>query len=551
MSDTLNALLNAGHVPTVPVGGQVQFNPLAAITAGNQAAQSEFQTRALQAKQALGAILQQSTGPDGVVDYGRANALAARAGPIVQMGLNEQLRSNADLSGAQLSQARDLHGLVGNLATAGVQDTSDANWQNIRAQAVDARLPPSALAEIDRIIALPENQRAGAALPHVIANQDALTRLHIATGGEPMTLQQGGGTTGAKRSLLTGAITPAGETVPQTMTPEDLNAIQSINDPRRSLPDGSPNPDYGKPKPFTKRQVLEMAGNTVLPNGQVIPKGGLGTGRYPTLPPALVGTPTAPTTPAAPTTPLAPATPTALPTPPAPVGTQPPGTPVAIPPPTPTATVSPYDRPSIGTGAAEEEQIKAAGPRFDAEIAAGTQAQGQHALLANMLANSSQFATGPYANTIANWRARLAPVFNVDEKALTGAQDFQKLAAQLALQQAGSIGAGSDSRFAVTQTANPHAELSPGATDLIIRQLQGNADYLQARSKLAQGWKGSRGDYNGFTSSLTDMDPRVFQYGRMTDPQKVDYFKSMEPRAQRAFMRAHKWAEDQGLLSGG
>jgi hypothetical protein len=43
-SNALQALQKPGGVPTVPVGGQVMVNPLAAITAGNQAAEQSFKT---------------------------------------------------------------------------------------------------------------------------------------------------------------------------------------------------------------------------------------------------------------------------------------------------------------------------------------------------------------------------------------------------------------------------------------------------------------------------------------------------------------------------
>jgi hypothetical protein len=521
------------------------------------------------------------------------------------MGLNDQLRSNADLSGAQLSQAKELHGFVGGLATSGVQDTSDANWANIRAQAVNARLPPSAIAEIDRIIAMPENQRAGAALPHVISNQDVLTRLHIATGGEPITINQGGAVQPGKRSLITGAVAPAGAPILMTLTPAEQHETVEMPDTRKTLPDGKPNPDYGTTKPFTKTERLEMMGFKVLPNGQVIrageatpgQPGPLGNGRYPTLPPALV--PNAAPTPGAAPAPAA--------APPAPLGGNP-NAPVANPPPAapgpgaslaggvPVASANPGMVPTTGTpgpasplvagdvaaiqqgmaGArgrgiqmaaapggspfdnrpisrmspADEGLAKESGPKFQTEVDAGTAAQGQQAILANMLVDTKQFMPGPYANSIAAIRARLAPVFNVDEKALAGYDSFEKLAAQLAIQQGQSVGAGSDARFSVTQAANPHGGLSPQSIDLILRQLQGNADYIQARQSMAQQWP-SKANYNGFVDSVRPLDPRVFQYERMTDGQKVDYFKAMDPKAQSAFMQAHKWAEDKKLIPGG
>jgi hypothetical protein len=522
------------------MGGMTQVNPLAAITAGNQAAQAEFQTRGMQAQQALGNILQMSTDADGNVDYQKAHTLAAQAGPVVQMGMAKFAGENAALRGAQIQQAGQLHSFIGNLAVSGVQDPSDANWDNIRKQAVNAGMPAGGLAEIDRIRALPADQRSAPALQHVVSNLEALQKLHMSTGGVPTAWSQGGATQGGTYHPITGAIQPAGPALPTTLSAAQLDAPVEISDPRKTLPDGSPNPDYGNKKTFTYREQLEMNGATVLPNGQVIyPRGqggGLGNGRYPTLPPALggPGNSTAPP-PAAATPPTS--APVATPNPAAPP------VPAASPP-----SRSPYDnRPVTTVSPAEQEQQKAAGGKFDAEATAGTQAQGQQAILANMLGDTKQFMPGPYASSVAALRARLAPVFGVNEQALAAHDSFEKLAAQLALQQAGSVGAGSDSRFGVTQTANPHGGTSPASIDLIIRQLQGNSDYISARQHLAQQWP-AKSDYNGFVNSVRALDPRVFQYERMSAAQRKDWFNAMDSKDQQTFMRAHGWAEDKQLI---
>jgi hypothetical protein len=432
-----------------------------------------------------------------------------------------------------------------------------------------------------------------------------------------------------------------------TLSPEQQNATVNIPDPRRTLPDGSPNPDYAKPKPFTKAEQLQMMGYTVLPNGQVIPSGqgggdgGLGSGRYNTVPPALRNNqnpPPAQTPPApAPANPAAPAIQFGGP-PPAPPGGPPgasaapypqsgggigsvlappaagqrsdatppananvaamiqgmqqaranplgggtmtagpgagpspapsverppepgwgtsPGSysygtaPAARPAPTPNqpappAAKSPFDRPAISLSPAEEEQAKGAGARFDAEATAGTQAQAQQAVLGNMLADTAQFSTGPLASIVGKFR-NLAIALNlpgVNVEAQSAKESFGKLAAGLANAQ----GAGSDSRMNVTIQANPHEELSPAGVDLVVRQLQGNADYLQARQKLAQDWP-AKSDYNGFAQSVRQLDPRVFQYERMLPDQKATWFKALDRRDQTAFMNAHGWAEDKKLI---
>lgn len=202
----------------------------------------------------------------------------------------------------------------------------------------------------------------------------------------------------------------------------------------------------------------------------------------------------------------------------------------------------------MGFSPAEQEQIKAAGPQFGAEIAAATQAQGQQAMLANMLSDTKQFMPGPYAETIKNIRARLAPIFGVNETALAGADSFDKLAAQLSISQGASVGAGSDARFSVVTAANPHPGMSAAGVDLVLRQLQGNADYIQARQRLAQDWP-AKADYNGFVDSVRQLDPRVFQYERLQPgKQRSDFLDSLDARDQRTFVAAHKWAEDKSLI---
>jgi hypothetical protein len=200
-------------------------------------------------------------------------------------------------------------------------------------------------------------------------------------------------------------------------------------------------------------------------------------------------------------------------------------------------------RPVTEVSPGEKATMEAAGPAFQREIDTGTKAQSQQALLGNMLADTKQFLPGAYAETMKNLRTRLSPIFGVNESALAAADSFDKIAAQLADAQ----GAGSDSRMAVNIAANPHSGMSASGVDLVIRQLQGNADYLQARQKLAQQWP-AKSDYSGFTDSIRQLDPRVFQYERMTPTQATDWLRAMDPKDQRAFITAHKWAENKGLV---
>jgi hypothetical protein len=164
-----------------------------------------------------------------------------------------------------------------------------------------------------------------------------------------------------------------------------------------------------------------------------------------------------------------------------------------------------------------------------------------------MLTDTKQFTTGPQAGVVSKLRnlgiAMGIPGINVEGQ--SAQESFNKFAAQLANAQ----GAGTDARLNVNLQANPHQDLSPAGVDLILRQLRGNADYIQARQKLAQQWP-AKSDYNGFVDSTRPLDPRVFQYERMTDDQRKNWFTALG-QDQKAFMQAHKWAEAKKLIPGG
>jgi hypothetical protein len=108
MSDTLNSLLSANRSSSVLQGiaNPAQVNPLAAINSAAQTAGNVFQVRQLQAQQAIGDILQQSTDPTtGMVNYPEAQRRAAAAGQGVQMGMAKFLQDTSGLRGSQQTQA--------------------------------------------------------------------------------------------------------------------------------------------------------------------------------------------------------------------------------------------------------------------------------------------------------------------------------------------------------------------------------------------------------------------------------------------------------------
>jgi hypothetical protein len=204
--------------------------------------------------------------------------------------------------------------------------------------------------------------------------------------------------------------------------------------------------------------------------------------------------------------------------------------------------------PAQAAGAeATKKQGELGPPKFQAESDADTLAQNQQAVLGNMLADTAQFTTGPLAGIVGKVRNLAGNLgLNINAEAQSSKESFNKLAAGLANAQ----GAGSDARMNVNISANPHEELSPAGVDMILRQLQGNADYIRARASLAAKYPDKQ-NYPAFQQSIKDLDPRVFQLTRMTGDQRTTYWKSLDDQTQKQLDAAGKKAKDMGVLGGG
>ena len=523
MGDTLNSLLTAQHSSSVldSIAHPSLVNPLAAINSGNQAAMGVYNLREKQAQQAWGEILQQSTDENGNVDYGKAQHLAA-GNPTAAMGMMSALKDTSGLRTSQFNLNSAQNNSVNGAVTAALAESDPERmkqvvYEQMQRQVQMGLIPmdkamtalhnmstdPAEMRrqlEAIRIQTLPEQQKQ---------NWIYGTRPAVSAGGStefPTVPEAGRG--------------PA-PSVPHTMSAESTAAYQQWLKGARDYPDPA-NPTvtkHGTNETFlrdsgTPEQFIYPGGAPATPGTQPTTSP-LGTGRPP---PALLN-------PNKPQVTLAPAAT------PSPAGT-------GISGPTPAQKA---------TAGATEEQGKLSPPRFQAEADAGTQAQSQQATLGNMLADTAQFTTGPLAGIVGKVR-NLAGNFglNINTEAQSAKESFNKLAAGLANAQ----GAGSDQRMAVNIDANPHVELSPAGVDLVTRQLQGNADYLQARAKLAQQYP-NKADYPGFQQSAAGLDPRVFQLSRMTGDQRTTYWNALDNEAQKQVGAAIKKAKDMGVLGGG
>jgi hypothetical protein len=400
--------------------------------------------------------------------------------------------------------------------------------------------------EIDSMKAMSLDDRKQAAYNHGLAAMDPNTAMSRVAG--QTTLQNQGNVITAQTVTPASPGRPASVvqgqgSVPLGPTPEWLNETVQVPDLNKTLPNGQPNPNYGGTTPMTRQEYLTAHGvdpTKLSPSGQPAQGGPLGTGR---LPPALQN-PNKPAnvTPVPASSPNPPAAPLPQPSPAAPAspfggGAFVPSTSAPAPTPPPAATpVATATRP-VGSTASpgEEEAMKAAGPRFQAESDSDTAAQGQLSQLGTMLSDLGRFQSGSGAGKTLDWKRaavswapQLAARFGIKPDEVAAQESFDKVAAQLAQTQ----GANSDYRMGVNQAANPHSSLSPEGADFIIRSLQGNADYLRARAAAARAWP-SKSDYQGFQTSIAGLDPRAFQLARMTNEQRTSYWNSLDSEAKK------------------
>jgi hypothetical protein len=177
-------------------------------------------------------------------------------------------------------------------------------------------------------------------------------------------------------------------------------------------------------------------------------------------------------------------------------------------------------------------------------------ARSQAAILDTMLGDTTEFTPGAGAGGIKDFQNAVqrvfgtdgAKAFGIDPKSVAAHESFDKFANQLADAQ----GAGSDARLAVNQHANPAATNTPPGVDFIIRQLRGNTDYLRAQAQLAASYP-DKTDIQGFqTRVANNLDPRVFQFARMTPEQQKSFYNAQQNKGE--FQRAWNFAEANKLL---
>ena len=523
-------LLNALAHPNV-------VNPAAAILQGTQAANAVWSNREAQAQNAWGLALQAATDPDtGVVDYRHAAALASQD-PHAAMGMMKNLATSSAIQGQQLEQAGQHFGLVASQAPTLMRDPSDANVNSIVQNFKDAGYPDSMTANLQqRLLAMSPQQRQTFAYQQAVGSLNSLDRLNRFTGTQQTYMLPQGPVTATTAAPEAGGNVNVTGFTPSGLGPADLNKTVDLPDMNRMLPNGQPNPDYLRTKSYRYGDWLTQFGGQLQPGA----KGGvsgttppapspaagnqdLGTGRYSNVPPALRNAP-----------------------PPAGDGGggQQPASTTPSPSPAPAAPAAGPPSVTTGPSPSEAELAKGAGGQFKAETDADVGAQSQIATLDNLRTDLAQFTPGPgislqkhLGQIVSSWAPGTAKAMGItDPTAAT--ENFDKAINQILQQQ----GAGSDARLAVNIAATPSSSMTPQGIDLILRQLQGNADYLRARASLANQYP-SKSDYSGFQDAIKNLDPRVFQYDRMDPEQKHTWYMALSGPQKRTFQKAYGFAE--------
>lgn len=189
---------------------------------------------------------------------------------------------------------------------------------------------------------------------------------------------------------------------------------------------------------------------------------------------------------------------------------------------------------------------------FNEISAAGTKARDQSALLSNMLNDMARFTTGTGAQATLDFKrfmqayaSPIASILGIKPEEVAAQESFDKIANQLA----DAYGAGSNMKLQVNQGANPHSSLSPSGASFIIRQLQGLADYAQARQRLAAAYP-DQTDVRGFEAKIgSQLDPRYFQFNRLTPEQKTEYYKAIPDKERSKFKTGYLNAQQAGLMA--
>lgn len=466
------------------------LNPLAAYQGAAETANSIWRTREWKARQAAGEAFQGSINPDGTTNQPGLNRRLA-ADPAAALAAAAMSQTGLTNAGGEQEQTVKRMGIMTGLAApllASGQPISKQQW-------IDTMMGGLGSHGYSR----EQVMQAAAHIPEPTAqNPFAVNdwlRGHVTSFINPEQRTTAFGTpqtTNTGDQIITrnvpsippnatGAL-PPGQTAPPLapgLTPAEKTETQPAIDPATGAPGIVPK------------------GSKFNPDGSLKPPGWGNSGKYPT--------------------PGAPATPTA------PAGFTPTG-----------------QAPGLAEAQRQEAEASTrAGTKIYADADAATTMKSQLLTMESDLARISTGPTSERAATVNAFLQKYGLPSGMTAEEIASSEGFAKIAKQIALAQAGALGAGTDEKLTTSMGANPNRDLSKLGNQQILAMLQGNADAIKARGVAYDQWKQTHPGA-ATNSFLTDFnktfDPRVYQWGyqikTMTGPQRAAAYDALPDKAE-------------------
>lgn len=135
---------------------------------------------------------------------------------------------------------------------------------------------------------------------------------------------------------------------------------------------------------------------------------------------------------------------------------------------------------------------------------------------------------------------------------LKAGESFDKIANQISTSQAGNLGAATDAGRHMVVGANPSTSMSSYGREGVIDMLHGNQDAIDRSRK---NWLKARangakvGSFDQFMDIAGEqIDPRVFQYNRMSGPNQHKFLDNMGDADYKEFQTRYKDALDKNWV---
>lgn len=490
-----NALLGIGQGTVQPQTNQLQ-NIAAAQGIKNQALEYQNALLGQKAKLAQGNALLGATDASGRVDYAKARATMARdpdAAYGAAAALHEQNASRHDdvlNQDEQLSFQEHARNAAAGAFIRAAENPTDANIRGTGA--FIARLTPGAREQIET------TTKGLLALPRAAQRSEAIKTLATSTlPGHEQISQTFGTPTSVDDGQTIQTGTQASGMDGGAFTP--ATGVQRQTSPEfNAAPTEIVNGD-GSHSYVRRDQVVGGAQGR-----PTVPPEVMGSGRYPTAQPANPGYQSAP---------------------------------------------------AAGQTAALTETAQAGAQGANALMHASANRNDRMAMLGNMSSDLEGFNSGPGYENIrkAEQLFNVVSPLQVNTPGIEAAQSFNKWAQNLANAQSQALGTGTDSKLAAAVHASPNSALQGSTNRLMIHQLMGNEDAINAK---AQAWQKAGlqpAQFQQWNQQFSQsFDPRAYQLLRMTPDERKTVFEGMKKSGQiEEFKKNYNAMASAGLVPSG